>query len=218
MQNVAYIHVKPNHQPFYVGKGTIKRAFLLTDRNEHHQNTVKKYGKENIKVGYIECSTEKIAFELEIGIIKCLRKQGVTLTNKTLGGEGIKGIPYSDKRRKQDSLRMKLLMQNPIRRAQSGSNKGKPHSEKTRKAISIANTKRVYTQETKDKISRSVKATGYTPSKEHVSKMNAASKYRNENSRWMNKEGEIKKVWKINIEEYLNEGWEIGTGKSKIKK
>jgi hypothetical protein len=84
----AYLHCKPDGTPFYVGKGTVRRSRKLYDRNERHTRTVAKYGKENILIGRMECSTDDIAFELEAGLIKCLKRSGVDLTNMTEGGLG----------------------------------------------------------------------------------------------------------------------------------
>lgn len=93
----AYVHAKPTnegaHSIFYVGKGRLRRVNLLnrSTRNLHYTRTVKKYGSENILIGKIACSSEAIAFELERGLIKCLRASGVKLTNLTDGGEGSSG-------------------------------------------------------------------------------------------------------------------------------
>ena len=88
----GYIHCKPDGTPFYVGKGIARRANSTGNRNIHYNNTVAKYGKDNILKGKIPCSSEKIAFALEEGIIKCFKRMGVKLTNMTNGGDGGFGI------------------------------------------------------------------------------------------------------------------------------
>ena len=90
MTSFAYIHCKPDGTPFYVGKGALRRARSLSERNSRHQRTVTKYGNANILKGMIECSTDKIALALEVGLIKCFRAMGVDLANYTDGGEGTK--------------------------------------------------------------------------------------------------------------------------------
>ena len=96
-QFYAYLHCRPDFSPFYVGKGQGSRCYkMVRNHNPHHQNIVKKYGKENILVGKLDCSSEEIAFELEIGLIKCLRRSGVKLTNQTDGGEGASGHVQSE--------------------------------------------------------------------------------------------------------------------------
>jgi hypothetical protein len=100
----TYVHARPNtldtNGIFYVGKGSDERAQYKLGRNQYHTNIVNKYGKDRILVGMIECSSEKIAFSLERGLIKCLRRAGVSLTNQTDGGEGTLGVVVSEQSRK----------------------------------------------------------------------------------------------------------------------
>ena len=84
----AYIHCKPDGTPFYVGKGVRTRHKDFTYRNIYHKRVVAKYGKENILIGKLDCTSNDIALQLEIGVIKCLKRMGVKLTNLTEGGEG----------------------------------------------------------------------------------------------------------------------------------
>ena len=126
----AYIHCKPDTTPFYVGKGSVKRSKKLYGRNEHHTRTVEKYGKENILIGRIECSSDEIAFELERGLVKCLKRSGVELTNQTEGGLG--GLQDQEAWNKGKKLspehRAKL---SAARMGKSPWNKGKQMSEST---------------------------------------------------------------------------------------
>lgn len=102
-QFYTYIHARPNTVEasgiFYVGKGKETRAYTLKRSNPHHSNIVGKYGAKNILVGVIDCSSESIAFELEKGLIKCLKRVGVNLSNLTAGGEGLSGyVPTEETR------------------------------------------------------------------------------------------------------------------------
>jgi len=92
----AYIHCKPDGTPFYVGKGVRTRYKNFTGRNPYHKKVVAKYGRENILIGKLDCSTNDIALQLEIGLIKCLRRMGTPLTNLTDGGEGNVGWKCPD--------------------------------------------------------------------------------------------------------------------------
>jgi hypothetical protein len=107
MTYFAYIHAKPDTVDasgiFYVGKGKGGRSHDLSPRNRHHGFVGNKYGKSNILVGKFEVSSEQIAFDLEIGIIKCLRRMGVELTNQTDGGDGISGFKASPEQRARHS-------------------------------------------------------------------------------------------------------------------
>lgn len=87
-ESMTYILCRPSGVPFYIGKGTYKRSIWLKNRNKYCQNIIDKYGVENILIGRFTCSTEKIAFELEKGLIKCFKRMGINLTNMTEGGEG----------------------------------------------------------------------------------------------------------------------------------
>lgn len=89
----AYVHARPDGRIFYIGKGKEYRARSLDphQRNAHHGNIVRKYGKDNISIGFIPCSSEALAFELEKGLIKCTKRMGLQLTNRTDGGDGATG-------------------------------------------------------------------------------------------------------------------------------
>lgn len=107
MNNVfyVYIHRKLNGEIFYVGKGRDKRAWSPHGRNTFWKNTVLKY---EYNVSIIEDNlSESQAFELEEFLISyCkLRTQGGTLTNLTLGGEGISGLECSPATRKKISIK-----------------------------------------------------------------------------------------------------------------
>lgn len=90
----AYIHCKPDGVPFYVGKGHGKRSHSMNNRSRWHKGIVKKYGPPLVAV--LPCSTETTSFELEKGLIKCLRRSGVVICNLTDGGEGSSGYVTSD--------------------------------------------------------------------------------------------------------------------------
>ena len=98
MTYFAYIHARPDTTEqsgiFYVGKGKGRRHLNLIDRSLYHKHVIDKHGKENILIGKLDCSSEEIAFELEKGLIKCLRRSGVELTNMTDGGEGASGCKH----------------------------------------------------------------------------------------------------------------------------
>ena len=140
----AYVHARPNTVSadgiFYVGKGSGKRAHLLSDRhnrNAHHQRIVAKYGAQNVLVGVMECSTEQFAFDLEVGIIKCLTRMGVALSNQTSGGEGAAGRRHTDEERAKIAL----------------SNTGWTHTAAAREKMSDAAKKKVVSAATRAKVS-----------------------------------------------------------------
>lgn len=98
----TYFHCKPDGTPFYVGKGSGRRAYQFAkNRNRHYKNVIQKYGVDNIKVFVFPCESEAVAFIEEIRQIGLLREAGYELTNQTEGGEGPAGFTHSDLTKKQ---------------------------------------------------------------------------------------------------------------------
>ena len=122
----AYIHCRPDGTPFYVGKGTWKRANAFSGRSEYHRRNVAKHGKENIVIRPYECESEQEAFLLERMLIAGLRVTGARLCNMTDGGEGVSGFVFSAESRKRMSESQK---------------RRKPISCETRKRMSVSASK-----------------------------------------------------------------------------
>lgn len=89
----TYVHCRPDGLPFYAGKGVLGRArdFSPSRRPVHHQNIVKKYGRDNIRICVFLCQSEQDALISEVALIKVLREEGFPLINRTDGGEGTSG-------------------------------------------------------------------------------------------------------------------------------
>lgn len=117
----AYVHARPDTTDasgvFYVGKGMGDRFNPLPVRNRYHGFVLGKHGAENILTGKLDCSSEAIAFDLERGLIKCLRRMGVNLTNMTDGGDGASGVIVSEETRRKKSENAKRMAQDPEIRA-----------------------------------------------------------------------------------------------------
>ena len=155
----AYVHCKPDGTPFYVGKGRLRRAMRLSGRNQYHTRTVEKYGKENLLVGMLECSSDAIAFDLEIGMIKCLKNMGVKLTNHTNGGDGGKP-PSNTGRLNMSEAAKKRGISQACRDASIASRIGVRLSTEQKLKLSIAMTGAVFTEEHKHNIRESAKKRG----------------------------------------------------------
>lgn len=112
----VYLHAKPRGDIFYVGKGRGDRYLPSKGRNKHHRHVVSKYGVKNIEVAKIECSSHSIALDLEIGVIKCLLRSGISLVNQTLGGEGAlgRGVSEATRAKLKEKLSGKALRKKPI--------------------------------------------------------------------------------------------------------
>lgn len=158
----AYVHCKPDGTVFYVGKGALRRVKNLRERNEYHRRVVAKYGKDNILIGMLECSSDAIALELERGIIKCLKRSGVRLTNCTDGGE--KGTVLTPETLVKLSIAAKKRgVSEACRAATVAARKGKPLSEAQRRKQSEAMKGIVFSEEHKRNISAAAKKRGMPP-------------------------------------------------------
>ena len=143
-QFYAYIHAKPDGTPFYIGKGNGRRLNMFHKRNQHHKNVVAKYDKRNILIGKLDCSDESTAFDLEMGLIKCLRRSGVALVNLTDGGHGPSGLIVTPEQRAKISATLT-------------GRKGSPHTDASKAKISVANKGRKRTPEEIQKMSIAAK-------------------------------------------------------------
>jgi len=163
MDFYTYIHCKPDGTPFYVGKGSGRRAYRIkgVGRNPHHANIVKKYGKDNVLVFIFLCDTEGQALVDEVQHIAQLRAEGYDLSNKSTGGENGTIGPLSGEHRLK------------ISKAQKG-RKQPPVSDATRMKMSISAKKRGAHEGMPAKVSASL--TGRKKSPEHVAKVAAALK------------------------------------------
>jgi glycerate kinase len=98
---------------------------------------VNKYGKKNILKGFIECSSEQIALDLEQGIIKCFKRMGVKLTNMTDGGEGMSGHRHTEETKRIIGEAARKAMTGYVPSAEARANmskaaKGRKHTEATK--------------------------------------------------------------------------------------
>jgi hypothetical protein len=155
----AYIHCKPDGTPFYVGKGALRRVKRLGERNQHHTAVVEKYGRANILIGKLECSSDEIAFQLEKGIIKCFKYAGIKLCNYTAGGDG--GLsPIPETRKKLSEAAKKRGISEACKKAKIEALKGKSLSEEHKELLRIRQTGKVFSEEHRKNISISAKKRG----------------------------------------------------------
>lgn len=92
----TYMHTRNDTgQPFYIGKGTARRAWddRPHKRGFHWTNVVKKHGHQVHILAKWE--TEQEALDHEIFLIGTMRGMGVKIINKTDGGEGTSGYKWS---------------------------------------------------------------------------------------------------------------------------
>lgn len=105
----VYLHLKPNGEIFYVGKGTKKRAWSQYLRNRHWQCIVNRHGFI-VKI-HTDNLTENQAFDLEKQLIKQYKIIS-KLTNVTDGGGGVSGSHVNLGIPKTESHKAKLRQVN----------------------------------------------------------------------------------------------------------
>lgn len=149
----VYLHLRESDgNPFYVGKGCGRRAYLFSGRNQYWNRVKDKHGC-TVKILFNNL-TEDLAFELEKEIISTLRKDGYSLCNLTDGGEGSSGIIVSSETRKKISAIHKGVPKKPEAIAKTRSaHLGKVVSEDVRLNMSLAQIGKKHTKETKIKMS-----------------------------------------------------------------
>jgi hypothetical protein len=155
----AYLHCRPDGTPFYVGKGAWRRVRYFGERNPHHRNIVAKYGKENLLYGAMECSDDTTAYALEAGLIKCLRRSGVQLVNRTAGGDGGRD-PTPETRLRISEAAKKRGVSAACRAATVAARRGKPLSPEHRELVRQRAVGRVFSEEHRKNISASAKKRG----------------------------------------------------------
>lgn len=154
LERFAYIHCKPDGTPFYVGKGSLRRAKYLGERNNYHKAVVEKYGKNNILIGMFPCSGNEEAYLLERGLIKRLRISGLRLSNFTSGGDGGKD-PVPETRERLSNAAKRRGISQSCSEARNKALTGKPLSEEHKAKISASLKGITRTTEQKENIRKS---------------------------------------------------------------
>lgn len=162
MGSFAYIHCKPDGTPFYVGKGALRRARYFGERNPHHRSVVAKYGVKNLLYGVLECSDDATAYELERGLIKCLQRAGVRLSNLTEGGDGGRN-PTAETRARMSAAAKKRGVSVACQLAKAAAKRGKPLSAEHKDKLRQIASGRKFTEEHRRNISESAKKRGMSP-------------------------------------------------------
>ena len=97
----VYCHFKSdNNDPFYVGIGKTKtRPYTMYNRSKWHKNIVKKHGvRASIIINNIDW--ENACF-WEKAWIKALKTDNYNIANLTDGGDGVKGLNFTEDHRKK---------------------------------------------------------------------------------------------------------------------
>lgn len=218
-QMCVYAHCRPDGSPFYIGKGTIKRAHALSrSRNAWHANIVAKYGAANISITTQVCASEKEAFFREMLAIKALRLSGYALTNLTDGGEGTSGLSIprtaewkrrigqgnkgkvrSDATKRKISETVKRLVTDEVRVRLRAFR----HTDEAKLAMSLARKGLPRCEEANRKTAKTLRERGCGPGE--------ANRRVTANSKWMWRadRGNMR-VDKDKVAEFLADGWALG--------
>jgi hypothetical protein len=183
-QFYVYVHCLPSGEPFYVGKWCDGKSFEFTsNRNKHHINISNKYGKANIVIHKYYCTSEQAAFYFEVELIAYFKGEGFVLANATDGGEGPSGHKFSESEKLnlskiQKSIPKDWMIGNKHALGYTRSEETKRKlscaaklqmsklspqerinrlSKSQRNSISKANSNRVWSAESRQRLSQSIK-------------------------------------------------------------
>ena len=177
----VYIYRDPSrgNEPFYVGKGFNKRAYVHLKRTDRHPFTYRlaKMKRNGIEphIEIIRCNNEEVAFAAEVLSIRVLGRKDLglgPLVNMTDGGEGTSGYRHTEETRQNMS---------DAQKGENNSFYGKSHSNEHCKKISNAQKGKSHSVESRQKMSDAQKGEnnhnfGKSLSVETCQKLSAANK------------------------------------------
>ena len=131
MQHYTYAHYKPNGSIFYIGKGSGDRAYRTNHRNRYWKNIVAKHGSYTVDI-LARWKTHEEALSHEILLISCFKDMGCELANLTIGGEGVVGYKHTIESLAKMSASA-IGRSNPTKGI-----KRKPHTDETKRQMSVA--------------------------------------------------------------------------------
>ncbi len=148
MTTVVYTHTRlDNNQVFYVGIGTKRRAYARGGRNKYWYNIVSNHGYM-VNITHVDLCWEE-ACSIEKYLISFYGRSDLksgTLVNMTDGGEG--RLNFSSEAKKSMSLKMT---------GEKNHRYGKRLSEEKKKHLSELWKGRVFSKETREKLSKRAK-------------------------------------------------------------
>jgi len=169
MEYVVYVHTFPNGKRYVGISRDVKHRFRNGKGYQHQKimySAIQKYGWKNVETTILfERLTESEAKQKEIETIALYRTTDRRYGyNQTFGGEGANGRVESEENKRRFGERMlKLHKGVPLseehKKKISDAMKGKPktYSEDGRRRIIESNSTRVYSKETRKKMSRNTK-------------------------------------------------------------
>lgn len=153
----VYLHKLKNGRVFYVGMGSVQRAYARSSRNQHWQNVVNKHGNFEVQLIASNLSIE-IAAKLEIEVILIFGLEN--LTNVSSGGEasafGMKHTEETKRKMSENSWHRTAHAKELYREKFSGSGNpmfGMSHGSAAKEKMRCKAIGRVVSKKTKVKMS-----------------------------------------------------------------
>lgn len=169
MEYVVYVHIFPNGKRYVGISKDVKHRFRNGEGYQHQKimySAIQKYGWKNVETTILfERLTEGEAKQKEIETIALYRTTDRRYGyNQTFGGEGANGRVESEENKRRFGERMSKLhkgvpLSEEHKKKISDAMNGKPktYSEDGRRRIIESNSTRVYSKETRKKMSRNTK-------------------------------------------------------------
>jgi hypothetical protein len=175
LMHYTYLHRRASDgMPFYIGKGSGRRAFSKVSRSQFWHSTAKKHGL-SVEI-CAQWPTEEEAYQHERFLIECFEGMGFRLCNLTKGGDGLRE-PTPEVRARMSASQKKRMASPKTRALMSKAHKGVPKSAEHVRKIAAANTGKKRSQEFCDRIRASRLGVPMTPEairKSKESRKNAA--------------------------------------------
>lgn len=146
----VYVHRRADtRMPFYVGKGSDRRAWVIQHRSRYWRNVVAKAGGFDVEIVAVDLP-EELALLAEVEMISKMRSIGHGLTNLTDGGEGMSGFRFAS-----DTVERRAAKQRGQKRPiVSKKLKGRSKSAEHREALRMARTGMKASPQTRELMSK----------------------------------------------------------------
>lgn len=158
----VYAHLSSDGMPFYIGKGYGRRHLITRRRNPHHTRCLAKHGLESLIL--YDGLGESDAMLMEMHVIAEIRRQGTVLANYTDGGQGSSGYKHTPEA--LEKMRIASTGRTPSQESIAKclvTRAGYRHPEEVKGKISRAHQGKVFSLESRQKMSASQKEMAASP-------------------------------------------------------
>ena len=187
---VVYLHKrKDTGEIFYVGIGSKKRPYAKDNRNKYWFNIVNKHGY-TVEIIKTELTWDDACKE-EIRLIKLYGRKDLglgSLVNMSDGGEGNKNLSKESRKKISD----KMLGNIPW-------NKGKEHSEETKRKIGLKSIGRYFSEDTRKNMSKKRKGEKNRNSKLNKTQVIEIRNYYEESERTIKVQKHLSNIYGVSV-------------------